>query len=95
MLLAISGPAKAGGISRRLINIPYVVGTYWVQSIPFLKGFLVVKQLGYHPNDTADGRNTAPGEVGSLSHYSIYTILGLYILGVAGFLPATGLLIDD
>lgn len=71
------------------------MGTYWVQSIPFLKGFLVVKQLGYHPNDTADGRNTAPGEVGSLSHYSIYTILGLYILGGAGFLPATGLLIDD
>ena len=92
-------------------NIPSVVGIYWVY--PLLKGFLVVKQLGYHPKgtaispminlscwywihgDTADGRNTAPGEVGSLSHYSIYTILCLYILGGAGFLPATELLIDD
>ena len=36
-------------------------------------------------SDTIDGRNPAPVEVGSLSHY----LQGLCIPGDAGFLPST------
>ena len=40
-----------------------------------------------NPGDTVDGRNPAPVEVGSLSHYLQSTSF-FYISGGAGFLPS-------